>query len=313
MPHPDEGLIHAWLDGELDAAESARIEALVASDPAWAAAAAEARGLIAAASRIVRALDHVPAGVVPRTTSPAIRRAPRWWMARVAALLVVVAGASVVWRRNEPSSVMKDSAREDAPTTVQATAPSAMATIPAAKAKAVPGPAAQSSPPTKISLAPAAASSAANQPAAIPLAMVPPAAPAAAARAGTVDQIVPPPAALPSAVLALAGAAAMESRAKAAEKRKDEVSASQLAGVRVTDAAARAVGGAAAPTVSCFVVRGPVKLAGRTVTNPPDSLSRMLWASAGLRAELLYVRGDSLHASVLDTAEVIAVRTRCPR
>ncbi|MCC7194690.1 MAG: zf-HC2 domain-containing protein [Gemmatimonadaceae bacterium] len=65
MPHPDEALIHAWLDGELDAAEAARVERLVNDDPAWAAAAAEARGLIAASERIVSALDHVPAGVVP--------------------------------------------------------------------------------------------------------------------------------------------------------------------------------------------------------------------------------------------------------
>ena len=58
MPHPDEGLIHAWLDGELDAAESARIEALVRSDPEWASAAAEARGLAAASARIIAAAAH---------------------------------------------------------------------------------------------------------------------------------------------------------------------------------------------------------------------------------------------------------------
>ncbi len=104
MQHPDEGIIHAWLDGELDAAESARIEALVARDPEWAAAAAEARGLIAASSRIVHALDRVPANVVPGRL-----RAPKrpWWIARAAALLVLVAGTAVVWRRGTEQVVVQ--------------------------------------------------------------------------------------------------------------------------------------------------------------------------------------------------------------
>jgi hypothetical protein len=98
MPHPDEGLIHAWLDGELEPSEASRVEALVATDPVWSAAAAEARGLIAASSRVVNALDRVPANVVP-----AAHRKPRrasWWLSRVAALLVVVVGASIVSRRD---------------------------------------------------------------------------------------------------------------------------------------------------------------------------------------------------------------------
>jgi hypothetical protein len=78
----------------------------VASDAEWAAAAAEARGLMAASSRIVRALDHVPGQVVPQR-----REAPgrRWWIARVAALLVIVAGTAIVWRR-ETVPVSIDSA-----------------------------------------------------------------------------------------------------------------------------------------------------------------------------------------------------------
>ncbi|MCU0634412.1 MAG: hypothetical protein MUE41_06030 [Gemmatimonadaceae bacterium] len=62
----DEGLLHEWLDGQLDAATGAQIERWVAEDPAWAAALAEARGLIAASRRITRALDDVPADVIPR-------------------------------------------------------------------------------------------------------------------------------------------------------------------------------------------------------------------------------------------------------
>ena len=65
MPHPDEGLIHAWLDGELSPDEAARVARLVDEDPEWAAAAGEARGLIAASSRILGALDVVPGDVLP--------------------------------------------------------------------------------------------------------------------------------------------------------------------------------------------------------------------------------------------------------
>ena len=115
MPRPDErvdeGLIHAWLDGELDAAEAARVERLVAEDAEWAAAAAEARGLIAASSRILGALDVVAGDVIPRggSAAPALgesrvpkplvapRRAVPNWM-RVAAGLVLVAGVAYLGR-----------------------------------------------------------------------------------------------------------------------------------------------------------------------------------------------------------------------
>lgn len=65
MSRPDEGLIHTYLDGECTPDEAARIEALIASDPEWAAAVAEARGLVAASSRILSALDATPGGVLP--------------------------------------------------------------------------------------------------------------------------------------------------------------------------------------------------------------------------------------------------------
>ncbi len=71
MRHPDEGQIHAWLDGALDPATAAELDAHLAACPACSAAVAEARGLIAGASRILLALDNVPAGVIP--TAP---RAP---------------------------------------------------------------------------------------------------------------------------------------------------------------------------------------------------------------------------------------------
>lgn len=100
MPHPDEGLIHAWLDGELDAAEAARVEALVASDAEWAAAAAEARGLIAASARIVGTLDRVPGSVIPKM--PVARPMSRRWAWRAAAALALMAGSAVVLERETP-------------------------------------------------------------------------------------------------------------------------------------------------------------------------------------------------------------------
>ncbi|MGH7636149.1 MAG: zf-HC2 domain-containing protein, partial [Gemmatimonadaceae bacterium] len=71
MNHLDEGTIHSWLDGALDAPQSREIEAHVADCAACSAAVAEARGLIAGASRILGALDDVPAGVIPAGASAA--------------------------------------------------------------------------------------------------------------------------------------------------------------------------------------------------------------------------------------------------
>jgi hypothetical protein len=121
MPRPDEGLIHAWLDGELSPAEAARVEQLVRDDAEWSAAAAEARGLVAAASRILGALDDVPGDVMPRgsraaggatgtatreRTKPPLRFAARPWV-RAAAGVVLVVGTTVAVRsvQQEPVPV----------------------------------------------------------------------------------------------------------------------------------------------------------------------------------------------------------------
>ena len=87
--HPDEGTIHAWLDGALDGAATDALAAHVASCRACAERVAEARGLIAGASRIVRALDE-------RTTSAT----PAWGQAAVPATTAAVRepGSGSVWR-----------------------------------------------------------------------------------------------------------------------------------------------------------------------------------------------------------------------
>jgi hypothetical protein len=96
MQHLDEGTIHSWLDGALSADEAARVQAHVAECPQCAAAVAEARGFIAASSRILTALDNAPRGVIP-VAAPRNRIDPIVW--RVAAtILVVAAGTLVVFR-----------------------------------------------------------------------------------------------------------------------------------------------------------------------------------------------------------------------
>jgi hypothetical protein len=109
MQHPDEGTIHSWLDGALSADEAARIEAHVKECPQCAVAVAEARGFIAASSRILTALDNAPRGVIP-ATAPKKRIDPMVW--RVAATLLVVAAGTFV--------VIRDRGSDDQPMSIAA-------------------------------------------------------------------------------------------------------------------------------------------------------------------------------------------------
>ena len=100
MQHLDEGTIHAWLDGELSPSDAEQIEAHARECPECAQKVAEARGLIAASTRILNALDNVPSGVVPSSATPiAPARIRRWYDRtdlRAAAALLFVAGASLI-------------------------------------------------------------------------------------------------------------------------------------------------------------------------------------------------------------------------
>ena len=111
MQHPDEGAIHAWLDGALSHEEGAAIETHASTCAECASAIAEARGLIAASSRIVSALDIVPAGVIPVRT-----KVTRPWYSttqlRAAAAVLFVAGASfTLLRTGDKQSVAEVSQR----------------------------------------------------------------------------------------------------------------------------------------------------------------------------------------------------------
>jgi hypothetical protein len=100
MWHLDEGTIHAWLDGALSADEARRVEAHVGSCTACAEAVAEARGLIAASSRILTALDAVPGAGGARGARGAKgeRRSLTTWLVReriAAVVAIVVAGGAL--------------------------------------------------------------------------------------------------------------------------------------------------------------------------------------------------------------------------
>jgi hypothetical protein len=68
MQHLDEGTVHAWLDGALPTTEAREVELHVAECSDCSAMVAEARGLIAGASRIVSSLDVVRGNVIPKTS-----------------------------------------------------------------------------------------------------------------------------------------------------------------------------------------------------------------------------------------------------
>ena len=113
MNHLDEGTIHAWLDGALDSAQSADVEAHVAACSTCAAMAAEARGFIAAASRILGALDDdranvipppAPSKVVPIAGARRVRRTAPWLMAVAAVLVAAVVLRTTDATRNQVMS-----------------------------------------------------------------------------------------------------------------------------------------------------------------------------------------------------------------
>ncbi len=117
--HVGEGSLHTWLDDAFDAHEAARIMAHVVECAVCTAAVAEARGLMAGSSRIVRALDDLPAQVIPTGTPPS-RVMPRdgaaprlrtvvWWKRSVwqaAAMVLIAGGATAVWVRGTNGRVL---------------------------------------------------------------------------------------------------------------------------------------------------------------------------------------------------------------
>ena len=112
MQHLDEGTIHAWLDGELPPAERAAAEAHLATCDECKAAVAEARGFMAASSRILTALDAVPGGVLPASSAASMKmRSParftisRAWMAAAAVLVLSTSAVIAVRPKREAAAL----------------------------------------------------------------------------------------------------------------------------------------------------------------------------------------------------------------
>jgi hypothetical protein len=145
MQHPDEGTIHAWIDNELTADESAALEAHLSECAECSALAAEARGLVAASSRIVSALDIVPAGVIPK----AAPRQRTWYAStqlRAAAAVMIVAGASLLVMRDRGATKMARVMENTAPRADQVAAPMAAPETPQAIVQSIPAPAVTQNP-----------------------------------------------------------------------------------------------------------------------------------------------------------------------
>jgi hypothetical protein len=117
-PHPDEGTLHAWLDGALDAPDALRVETHVAGCAPCRAAVAEARGLIAGASRIVGKLDDRPSPLVQPASTPTVGGSGSLWRllrvtparAALAAALVVAVGLTLTRNRAAVESTASSSA-----------------------------------------------------------------------------------------------------------------------------------------------------------------------------------------------------------
>jgi len=156
MQHPDEGTIHAWLDGAVPEAEARAIEAHVTACDQCARAVAEARGLMAASSRILSALDEVPGGVVPTgeaapgtragagvpvSASAHERRRRLGVYARIAAALAFVTAGGITLARAGKQGIRPGDVRDDVPSTIASRARVPATSVAVASPAAGPAPA----------------------------------------------------------------------------------------------------------------------------------------------------------------------------
>jgi hypothetical protein len=168
--HVEEGSIHGWIEEQLDATDARRVEAHVAGCAECGVRVAEARGLIAGASRVLASLDRpveagmvVPAafasgreGVGEGAGSPSrfYRRSRPAWLAAAAAVVLMV-GSAYMWERISGDDVAVMPFAERSSAVSEASAPAAppmpsargAAEVPTHLERAAPaGPAAASAP-----------------------------------------------------------------------------------------------------------------------------------------------------------------------
>ena len=144
MQHLEEGTIHAWLDGALSANEAADVEQHVTQCGECAALVAEARGMIAGATRIVSSLDIVRGGVIPKSqrasgSSGSLWRTLRFTPARaaLAATLLIAVSTMLTLRHDTADKVVPPAAKESpAVATIDTRATDRAATPPSVPAAA---------------------------------------------------------------------------------------------------------------------------------------------------------------------------------
>ena len=135
MQHLEEGTIHAWLDGALSTTDAREVEQHAAGCAECSAMVAEARGLIAGASRIVSSLDVVRGNVIPKT--PASKGGGSLWRslhltparAALAATLLIAVSSLLTVRHNTNDKMVMPTPAAPAPAVA---APSAETKAPAA-------------------------------------------------------------------------------------------------------------------------------------------------------------------------------------
>lgn len=128
MQHLEEGTIHAWLDGGLSTTEAREVEQHIATCAECSAMVAEARGLVAGASRIVSSLDVVPGNVIPKT--PASKGGGSLWRslhltparAALAATLLIAVSSLLTVRHDTDNKIVMSTPRA-APAAAEANAP----------------------------------------------------------------------------------------------------------------------------------------------------------------------------------------------
>ncbi|MDB4882794.1 MAG: hypothetical protein JWL95_1560 [Gemmatimonadetes bacterium] len=139
--HPDEGSIHAWLDGELDPSDAALLDEHVRGCDDCAARVAEARGLMAGASRVVGQLDVTPSRLIQPARTPTLDDSGSMWRlmrvtpARAGIAAVLLVGLGITLTR---SRVARESSAVPRPTATVPASGDAMTAMAAPKEAAAP-------------------------------------------------------------------------------------------------------------------------------------------------------------------------------
>lgn len=152
MPHPDDGHLLAWLDGELEPDEGTGVREHLESCVECRRRVETLRGESEGFSRAVLALDERAGGLADPGPLPVVAALSRagtrglrttgWSLARAAGLVLVAAGAAAALVPGSPVRTWLEGLADGDRASVEAPAESAMDTEAGSEGPAVPGPAA---------------------------------------------------------------------------------------------------------------------------------------------------------------------------